>query len=347
MKRAICLAACGLAGLILAGCSGLSGDRAPVRLQPVPVEVARPGSHAGSQPLNYSGTIEAAESIPLTFATMGTVARVLVTEGESVRKGQLLAELNAESSENALEMAQATLKQAEDAWTRLRPMHESGTLAEIKWVEIETDLSKARSAAAISKKNLQDCKLYSPVSGMVGRRDVEPGMVAVANIASITIVRIDRVNARVAVPEAEIAGISIGQQASIRVGALGNAEYSGRVEEVGVIADPLAHSYTVKIGMANPGHKIKPGMICSVAIADTSGHRRLVIPGRAVLVDEAGKNYLFIVDSNGLAARQQVTIGALQQNGIEIHSGLNPDDVVVVSGQHKLIDGTPVQIINR
>ena len=346
MKRGRVTALFITASLLLAGCSGRDGQE-NITSAPVPVKAARPQPFSAGYALAYSGTIEAGESIPLSFATVGNVARVLVAEGDAVRKGQLLAELNAESSRNAWEMSQAALNQAEDAWSRLKPMYESGSLPEIKWIEIETNLQKARSAAAISKKNLEDCRLISPVSGIVGRRAIDPGMGAMPNLASITIVRIDRVFAKVAVPENEIARVARGEQARLRISALEGAEYAGRVEEVGVVADPLAHSYAVRIAVENPGHRIKPGMICSAVLEDSSRSRGLVLPAGAVLVDEKGINYLYVVNAESLAQRREVTIGALLQEGIEILSGLEPDELVVLAGQHKLGTGKPVRVVTN
>ncbi|HOT97766.1 MAG TPA: efflux RND transporter periplasmic adaptor subunit [bacterium] len=346
MKRRRVQAGLLLAMLALAGCDGQSSNGVR-NVRAVRVEAAQPGIRSVRQAMSYSGTIEAAESIPLSFATVGTVARVLVAEGDAVRKGQLLAVLNEESSRNGYEMALATLKQAEDAHDRLRPMYESGGLPEFKWIEAETNLQKARSAAAISRKNLDDCRLIAPVSGMVGRRSIDPGMAALPNLASITLVRIEKVFARIAVPENEIAGVSKGQTARIRVGALSEAEFSGLVEEIGVVADPLAHSYAVRIGFANPGLQVKPGMICNVLLADSSRSRVLVLPGRAVLIDESGRHYVYVAGTDNLARRREVIPGALLQEGIEIISGIHPDEWVVVAGQHKLADQMPLDISRR
>jgi len=314
---------------------------------PVPVKVMTAKTFDSHQLLAYSGTMEALEATPLGFAAMGTVARVFVQEGDPVRKGQLLAELNDESSRNAYEIALASLKQAEDAYNRLLPMYRNGNLAEIKWIEIETNLQKAKSAAAISKKNLDDCKLYATVTGVVGKRSMEPGMAAMPNLASLTIVKIDQVLAKISVSEDEISPISKGQSAKIKIGALANRTFNGRVEEIGVVADALAHTYTVKIRLPNPGQKIKPGMICTVTLENKSEIRSLVVPGDAVMVDETGCHYLYVVGDQNRAVRKEVTIGALLQDGIEITAGLGGDEQVVVSGQHKLVEQTPLQIINR
>ncbi|HEX3072361.1 MAG TPA: efflux RND transporter periplasmic adaptor subunit, partial [Ignavibacteriales bacterium] len=295
-----------------------------------------------------SGTIEETESVALGFAVPGTVSRVYVNEGDFVRKGQLLAELNSETLSNSYQMAEASYKQAQDAYSRLEPMHKNGNLPEIKFVEIQTGLQQAKSAAAIAKKNLNDCKLYATMEGYIGRRSVDPGMTALPGIASITVVKISKVYADVSVPENEIAFIEKGQKGSITISALKNASFTGTVEEVGVMADPLAHTYKIKILIPNEDKKIKPGMICNVSLASKDNPSGVVVPNQAILVDENGKNYVYTIDASAReAAKKFVRTGELLNNGIEIIEGLNENEIVAITGQQKLLDKSLVNIINR
>lgn len=328
--------------LLQVGCSGTSGKQQAV---PAPIKVSAEQAKAYdyAQAISYSGTIEASESIPLSFATMGTVAAVHVSEGDVVKKGELLAELNDISAKSGYEMSLATLQQAEDAYQRLSPMYQNGNLPEIKMIECETNLTKAKAAAAISKKNLEDCRLYAPAAGWIGRRSIEPGMVATPNLASITIVNISRVFARVAVSENEIAAVHKGQPARIHIAALPQGEYTGHVEEIGVVADPLAHSYKIKIGLANSDHAIKPGMICQVIIESKTDHGP-VIPVRAVLTSETGDHFVYVIDRDQRAQRRQVILGTLLQSGVEIKHGLLKDEWIVTAGGQKLIDNAAVQV---
>ena len=107
-----------------------------------------------------------------------------------VKKGQLLATLDNATYQNTYAMMQATQQQAEDAYDRLTPMHKNGNLPDVKYVEVETGVQKAKAAAAIAKKTLDDCKLYATTDGYIGRRSIEPGMTAMPNLTSITIVKI-------------------------------------------------------------------------------------------------------------------------------------------------------------
>lgn len=314
---------------------------------PVNIEVKKVSTANAHEDFAYSGTIEESETIPLSFSVLGNVTKVFVAEGDSVKKGQLLASIESTTHKNSYEMASASARQAEDAYKRLTQMYKKGNLPEIKYVEVQTKLQQARGASTIARKNLNDCNLYATADGMVGKRSIEPGMMATPNLASITIVKIDKVHARVSVSESEISTIKKGQHAKIKIGALESSAFDGTIEEVGIMADPLAHTYTIKIGILNADRKIKPGMVCNVTIANASGIRNLVVPSEAVMVDETGKNFVYTVDSaQKKALRKFVKVGKLFSSGTEIVSGLNENEIIVTKGQHKLVDHSPVNITN-
>jgi RND family efflux transporter MFP subunit len=310
--------------------------------------VQKVGLAGEAQEFAYSGTITESETMPLSFPVAGSVARVLVDEGDKVMTGMLLAEIDDTSYRNAYDMAKSAEKQAEDAFNRLSRMYKNGNLPEVKYVEVESGLQRARSAAANAKKNLDDCRLYARTDGFVGKRAIEPGMIAMPNLASITVVRIDKVYARIPVPENDIALVRKGDPAKVRIGALGTGEFPGTIEDIGVVADPMARTYKIRIAVANPDRAIKPGMVCTAVLHSAGRSRGLVVPNEAVMVDETGRNFVYGLDATGAKARlTYVKIGALLAGGIEITEGLSANDMVVVSGQHKLADGAPVLVVGR
>jgi membrane fusion protein, multidrug efflux system len=342
-KIKILLSFIGLA-FIFSGCISNADNKNDFAIK---VEVERVKPADASQTIAYSGTIEESETIPLSFSSVGTVSKVFVSEGVFVKKGQLLATLDNSTYQNTYAMTHATELQAEDAYKRLTPMHKNGNLPDVKYVEVETGLQQTKAAAAISKKSLDDCNLYATTDGFVGKCSINPGMTAMPNFASITIVKINKVFARVAVAEDEISLIQKGQKATIKIGALGSANYYGAVEEIGVVAEPIAHTYKIKIGIENTNHAIKPGMICNANIESPSMARGVVVPNRAVMVDEAGRNFVYTVSSQKKAIRKFVTTGSLLNSGIEVVEGLQVNEEVVVTGQHKLVDASSIQIVNK
>ncbi len=332
------------ASVVLSGC-GAGNDAAKPEPVSVDVETVRPVD--GHESLTYSGTIEESETIPLSFASAGTVSGVFVSEGDAVAKGRILASLDTVAAVNAWRMAAAAERRAEDAYNRLTPMHRNGNLPEVKYVEVETGLQQARAAAAIARKSLEDCNLVATTDGIVGRRSVDPGMVALPNAASITLVKISKVFAKVSVPENEIASMKKGGRATVTVGALGGRQFTGAVEEIGVLADPLAHSYRIRIGIANRDRAIRPGMICDVDCEISRPSSGCVVPCAAVLVDERGGHYVYTVSAQNTAGRRTVTVGRLFDRGIEILDGLTSGETVVVAGQHRLTDQAPVRTAAR
>lgn len=346
MKHGKALFAILLLVILLPGCRSSKAEAPAAEDARVVVQAVKPAGAA--QEFAYSGTIAESETIPHSFLVAGTVARVHVDEGDSVSKGELLAEIDDASYRNAYDIARAVEKQAEDAFNRLSRMYKNGNLPEVKYVEVESGLQRARAAAAISKKNLDDCRLFAHTDGVVGRRAIEPGMIAMPNLASITIIKITKVFAAVPIPENDIALVRKGDPAAIRIGALGTQEYLGTVEDIGVMADPMAHAYKIRIAIPNPDRTIKPGMVCTARLKSAGRSRGLVVPSEAVLVDETGRNYVYALDETRRKVRlRYVKIGSLLTNGIEITEGLAANDTVVISGQHKLTDGSAIRIVDR
>lgn len=327
-----------------AGCQ--SGKTESVNDKVVNVEVEKAGNFSGDNLLDYSGTIEESETIPLSFSVPGTVKQVYVKEGDYVRAGQLLAVLNDESFKNSYEMSLAIQKQAEDAYKRLLPMYKNGNLPEIKLVEVETNVQQTKSATLIAKKSWDDCKLYSPVDGVVGTKSIQPGMNAMPSLNSITIVKIGKVFANISVSENEIASIKKGDKTKVKIAALNYEEFAGVIEEIGVIADPIGHTYKIKAAINNQNQKLKPGMLCTANLQKKEKIEGIFLPTNSVMVDEKENNYVFVV-KDGIASRRPVKTGRLLKSGIEILSGVTEGEDIVTAGTQKLVDKCKVKIVNR
>lgn len=310
-----------------------------VKVQPIGIS-----SESTEQP--YIGTIEEFQSVPLSFLISGTVKKVLADEGQYVEKGQLLAVLNNESYQNAWQIALSKEEQAQDAYNRMEPVYKKGSLPEIKYIEIKTGLNQARSMAAIAKKNLNDCNLYAPESGMIGKRMIEPGMSMIPGSTVLQLVKIEKVKVKIPVPESEIAGIAKGQKAALTVSALNNQKFEGTITEIGVLSNVLSHTYTVKVELENPGKVMKPGMVCKVSLYHSTAPDRIVVPASAVQVGGDGARYVFVADAqNQKALTKPVVTGSFVSNGIMIKEGLSSGDLLIIEGYQKLNGNSTIQII--
>jgi RND family efflux transporter MFP subunit len=330
---------------LTAACSGdKTGTEKQERI--IPVKVMKVSASASGGSLSYVGTVEESVAVALSFSGMGTVEQVLASEGQRVRKGQLLASLNTTTAQNAYDAAQSQLAQAQDAYDRLSKVHENGSLPEVKFVEIETGLQQAKSMVAISRKSLDDCRLYAPRDGVIASRSIETGESVMPGVAAFKLVGVDNVKVKISVSESEIGSISAGQEATITVPALDNAVFSGNVETKGVAANALSHTYEVKIGIANPQKTLLPGMVCKVETRHaTSPQSEIVVPNRAIMISADNRHYVWIAE-NDVAKRKFIDIGDLTNDGIVVSEGLSAGDKVIVEGMSKVSEDTRILIEN-
>ena len=255
-------------------------------------------------------------------------------------------------------MARSTRHQAEDSFKRMKQLHDKGSLAEIKWVEAQSQLQQAVSAENIARKNLSDCNLYAPFDGIISEKNAEVGQNAAPGVPVVKLVTTHVLNVMISVPESEMAGIHVRQQARIQVQALDNRQFSGYVIEKGVIADPISRSYSVKIRVEGAKDGLLPGMVSQVSLGRistsnanissnsiASPNTNIVIPSQLVQLGDDNSNFVW-VDEGGKAVRRTIVTGAYRSNGVSIVRGLKYGDKLIVEGQQKVSAGTKVVKLN-
>lgn len=330
-----------LSALIWISCSGKKDENQAIRAVPVKVVKVSESSYMNSR--NYVGTVEAVSSSSLSFEVMGNVSKVFVTEGENVQKGKLLATLDKATLQNSYNASLASLKEAQDAYNRMKSLYDNGSLPEMKWVEVQSKLQQAVSMEQISRKSLKDAGLYAPFSGVISSKSIEPGMNVMPGIEVMQLADISTVNIKIAVPEKEISRVNKGQQAEVMVGALGDKLFTGVVSEKGIAANPLAHTYEVKIKLNNTSHELMPGMVCKVGVHSHETEAGIVLPNHTVQLQPDGKKFVWVVKDNA-ASQRMVNTGDLTAEGVIITAGLQPGDEVIVAGNQKVSEGTKIVV---
>ena len=290
----------------------------------------------------YVGIVEEQEATAVSFTGMGTVRRVLVSEGQFVQKGQLLAEMDDTQAQNMLVSAEASMTQANDAYKRYGMLHDNGSLPEVQWVEIESKVAQAKSQLAMAQKNVKDCRLTAPVSGVIGRKQIGAGETALPSQAVVTILNISNVKVKVSLPENDIRTINEQTPSFIKVAAANIEVHGGRIEK-GVQADALTHTYDVRIRVENKDRKLLPGMIANVTFANRQEtNTSLTLPVTSIQRKTDGSLFVWTVGADQTAHRTTIQIGSAKGNRMTITNGLEPNQQVVVEGYQKLSEGTKV-----
>ena len=301
----------------------------------------------GSMPCSheYVGTVEGSAASELSFSTAGRVTAVYVKEGQQVRKGTLLASVDKTTATSSYKMAQATLDQARDGYARAKQVHDQGSLPEVKWVEIQTDVQKAESMYEIAQQNLADCDLYAPHDGTVDSRSVERGTSVVPYQPVMRLLDLSHLYVRISVPDVDITKIHNGDTAQVFLSSMadGDAPIAAIVEEQAISADRVSHGYSVRLRLTGHPKGVLPGMVGRVRFAQEEIQGRMEIPNRAVQLTHEGERYVWVANE-GVAQRRKVTIADLSRTGVLVSEGLREGDLVVTDGMSKISNGTLVEI---
>jgi RND family efflux transporter MFP subunit len=291
-----------------------------------------------------SGDVEASRSGNIGFQVPGRVVKVWPEEGDFVAAGAPLAQLDTTEYQLQLVMANAATRQAEDQFKRLQQMYDKQGIPPADFVKIETGLAQARAQAALVQHNLGNTRLVAPIGGAVARRGIEVGEMAAPGMPLFTIIATDPVQVRAGVPEAEVGRIRVGQKAEIRVPAMPNQKFYGVVKLIGVAADPMSRTYTVKITVPNARRLLRPGMIAEARIQQDSQVNAITIPASAIVRDADGATQVFSYNpTDKRVYARRITVGTVYGKEVEVTSGLTSKEMIVVGGQHRVREGSKVE----
>jgi multidrug efflux pump subunit AcrA (membrane-fusion protein) len=204
----------------------------------------------------------------------------------------------------------------------------------------------AKAQASEESKRLGDTRLLAPITGNISMRRIDPGQTIASGASVLSIVNLNPAKVRVGVPEAEIGKIKRGAKADISLPSLEGRSFEGQVEIIGVSAEAASRTYAVKIMVPNPGPVLLAGMVAEARIFGPTKAQVLTIPGEAIVRDPQGAPnvYVYHPDRNRVYARR-IEVGLPIGGEVQIRSGLRGDEQIVVAGQQKLREGTPVQIM--
>jgi membrane fusion protein (multidrug efflux system) len=333
---------------VAAGAIFLTSLYACSKPQPVaevlPVLVRQVSGVNRSDLVVVSGDVEASRSGNLGFQIPGRVVHVWPEEGEFVQAGQPLAQLDTTEYALQLVMASATARQAEDQFKRLQQMYDKQGIPPADFVKMETGLQQARAQMALVRHNLANTRLVAPLGGAVARRGIEVGEMAAPGMPVFTIIATDPVQIRAGVPEAEVGRIRVGQKAEIRVPAIPNQKFYGNVKLIGVAADPMSRTYTVKITVPNGRRLLRPGMIAEARIQQDSQVSAITIPASAIVRDADGATQVFAYNpADKRVYARRITVGTVYGKEVEVLAGLTSKEMIVVGGQHRIREGSKVE----
>lgn len=290
---------------------------------------------------NYVGSLKSEVKMSLSFPIGGELTRIYVHNGQKVKKGDIIAQVDETTAKSLHDMALASLNQAEDGYDRLKQVHEEGGISEVRWVQMETDLEKARQTEISTRKHLEDCTIYAPQDGVVSMNDRHIGEYMRPSEAFCHLIDMDKLIVEFSIPEKEIGLVNVGDKAFADIYALDNLEREVTIYDKSIVANPFGHTYTVKARIDLNGKNALPGMVVKIRLSQTS-LAGIVVPASCVQTVSNGLAVWAL--KNGRSYRRIIDVSDFVKNGVLVKSGLEHGDTIVTVGYQKLFNGAKVSI---
>lgn len=335
------LATAGAAALFLfaAGCGAKRGNGESSELPTATVEVQTVELKSRAATENEIGTVRPKLSAVIEAKISGSIKSMAAVPGQSVKRGDLLAELNANEIQARYDQAAAALKQAEQDWQRTSKLYEEQAAARADYDAAEARYRVAQAAVAEAQTMMGYVEIHAPFDGIITRKDADVGDLAAPGKPLAELEDPSHLRLEADVPDELRDRVKIGDALSVTVDVL-DTNLTGIVSEIAPSSDPNSRTFVVKLDLPPaPGlNSGEFGRVC-VPIGEVSALR----VADSAVIQRGGMEFLFVVAGKSAQLRI-VKTGEHIGNEVEIVAGLNSGEQVVVSGADQLLDGQPVVI---
>lgn len=319
------------------GGAGAAGGGPPA----LPVEVAVAATDTVIDAIAATGQIEAVQSVELRPDVEGRITRILVREGAEVTRGTPLFKIDDAELRAQVARAEADRDLARQALDRTRDLLAQNASSQ---ADLERAEATARSTGAeldLLKVRLDRTTVRAPFAGVVGQRFVSLGDYVTTSSRLAALQTVDPQRAVFQVPERYADKVQSGQRVTFRVAAIPGRDFTGVVDFVDPVVQLPGRTITVKAQVPNPKRELQTGMFIEARLATAVRPQATIIPEEAVLPLQGG-TFAWVV-ADGKATRRQIELGVRTPGFVEVMSGVDAGEQVVIGGQERLQEGAPVQ----
>lgn len=333
---------CAVGLVLLAGCGKKHESRSADQpgLPTVQVHIQKAESKARTATEEVVGTVRARLRATLEAKVSGRIEKMPVVLGQKVQAGQLVARLNAAEIKARLDQAQATLEQAERDWKRISALFDGQAVTRSEYDAADSRQRVAKAAVAEAQAMLEYMEVVVPFDGVVTKKWADVGDLAAPGKPLIEIEDPSALQVEADVPEAIASRIQREARLAVRVASV-SGEVAGSVTEIAPTADPASRTFRVKLDLP-PTEGLMSGQFARLIVPVGESHS-LRVPALAV-VQRGQLEIVFVVDDNQRAQLHLVKTGKRLDDEVEILSGLDAGDRVVIQEAAQLSDGQPVEV---
>ncbi len=309
----------------------------------VPVEVAAIERRSVSSFLETNGSLEAENDVQIVSRIQGPVVELVAEEGMRLKKGDLMLKIEEIETLSQVEIAKVSLKDATRAHARAKAARDSEIISQEVYDTALGQLESAEAQLTDAEINYSYTSVTAPFDGIVVERLVKLAESVTANQQLFRFSEFDPLLCKISVPEKELSRLKKGQTAYVNVEAWPGERFQATVLRISPVVDATTGTIRVTLQVRARG-RLSPGMFARVFLVTDVHDDAVVMPKRALSI-ESLSDTVFVVNDEGQAERRAVELGYEETEVVEVLSGLEAGDRVIVVGQDGLTDGTPIQVL--
>jgi len=289
-----------------------------------------------------NGNFAAWQDLSLLAENSGRITRILVDEGSHVTRGQVLARIDDEYLNLALQSAKDNLNKLKTDQQRYESSFKTGGVTKAQLDEINLSVRNAENQVQEAQRRVSDAYVKAPITGIINKRSIEVGTYVSPGTPLFDIVDVSKLKLQVNANETQVVNLKKGDQVKISATVFPDKTFQGKISFIAAKADNTLN-YPVEIEVENSSAQtLKAGMY-GTAIFELPEQPETIIVPRSAFVGSVSSNEVFILENGNKAKLRKVTAGRNLGEQVEVLDGLKVGEIIITSGQINLVDGTEVK----
>jgi membrane fusion protein (multidrug efflux system) len=300
--------------------------------------------------IETQANLKTRKNILILSEFQGTLERVFVEEGQEVRKGALLAQINDSGLQEQLEQLVIQTNFAKENFERVQRLWDNNIGSEMQYLKSKADYETSQKGVEQMRDMLSKTKIYAPFDGTIDEIISNPGSNLIPGISQILrLVNLEKVYAEAFVSEKYISNVNTKTEALVRIPLLGK-EIKSVITQTGSFINPNNRTFRIEVPVENPDKKIKQNLDAKIRINIYKKDDALVVPLRIIREDASGENYLYVMNEDVkegvyITKKTYVKLGNKSNKDAEVVDGLNVGDLIVLEGANIVEDSQRVKLI--
>lgn len=299
--------------------------------------------------IDIQGNIDTKQNLIIYPEFAGVLNQVYVKAGQNVTKGQILARIDDGGLSNQLAQMETQATLAKTTFERQKNLWDQKIGSEIQFLQAKTNYEAQMKAVAQMKAQVAKTTVKAPFSGVIDEVIIDKGQVVAPGQPLMRIVNLSDMYVTSNIPESFIGKIKVGAFVDVYVKSIGKT-YKGKVRQVGNYINPNNRNFSIEVAVPNTDKLLRPNQVAVLKIEDYKKPNAILVPESIVTENAAGEKIIYTIDSSSKepkAVKKTIQVGLISGANIEVKSGLNKGEIIIIDGARSVQNGDIVEIIKK